>query len=65
VIHCLRSTNKIKGVTAMMFLRLVMPGMKELSDRKRGKFQVMIMFFINILGEGGATDIHAPKFSHR
>ena len=28
----------------------VMPGMKELSDRKRGKFKVMIMFFMNNFG---------------
>jgi hypothetical protein len=39
-----------------------MPGMKKLSDRKRGKFKVMIMFFMNNLV---GIDIHVPKFTRQ
>jgi hypothetical protein len=37
-----------------------MPGVKELSDRKTGKFKAMIMFFMNNFGgkgEGGLTSM--------
>jgi len=59
VIHFLQTTKKLSVWQQRFCLRSVMPGMKELSDRKRGKLKEMIMFFMNnsSRGRGGGCEL--------